>query len=138
MADIEREVAVSPWSLSQFVASSLAENQISLVLEDGANELVGFAIMQAVLDEGTLMNIAIARSHQGRGLGGRLLESCLDALRQSGARRCLLEERVSNAAAIALYARHGFVNDGMRPDYYPSATGREHALLMSCELDAQP
>jgi ribosomal-protein-alanine N-acetyltransferase len=80
------------------------------------------------------MNIAIAPTHQGRGLGSRLLSSCLSALRDSGARRCLLEVRVSNGAAIALYSRHGFVDDGLRRNYYASATGSEHALLMSCDL----
>jgi ribosomal-protein-alanine N-acetyltransferase len=137
MADIEREVAISPWSLAQFLTSSLAENQFSMVLEDRAGELVGYAILQRVLDEGTLMNIAIAHSHQGRGLGSRLLSASLAALRDRGARRCLLEARVSNKAAIALYSRHGFVDDGLRPNYYSSAGRSEHALLMSCDLGAR-
>ena len=135
MAELERQLSDSPWSLSQFLNGSLSEEQFSLVAEDAREQLAGFAIFQRVLDEGSLLNIAVAPELQGRGLGGRLLAAGLEQLRGDGATRCLLEVRVGNLPAIALYRGRGFVDDGVRKDYYPSPTGREHALLMSLNLD---
>ena len=45
-----------------------------------------------------------------------------------------LEVRASNRAALALYEGEGFIEDGVRKDYYPAGSGREDALLMSKEL----
>jgi ribosomal protein S18 acetylase RimI-like enzyme len=46
----------------------------------------------------------------------------------------LLEVRPTNAAARALYARAGFVQLGVRRDYYPAKPGREDALLLGRAL----
>lgn len=135
MVDIERETAVEPWSLSQFLNSSLDERHFSLVAESNGGDVLGYAIFQQVLDEASLLNIAIDPAHQGRGLGGQLLAGGLEMLAARGVQRCLLEVRVGNAPAIALYRGFGFVDDGLRRNYYPSTQGREHALLMSRTLD---
>ena len=135
MAAIEQASSPHPWSLSQLLNTSLRERTSSLVIEQAGGGLVGYAIFEAVLDEATLLNIAVRPEHRGLGVGRRLLAALLAALRGRGVRRCLLEVRCSNAPAIALYRRLGFVADGRRPDYYPTATGREDALLMSCLLE---
>ncbi len=80
------------------------------------------------------MNIAVHPDTQGAGLGTLLMRALLDELHQCGVRRCLLEVRQSNQRAIQLYRSHGFLDDGIRKDYYPGDCGREDALLMSCVL----
>lgn len=135
MAAIEQRAAINPWSLSQFLGSRLSDDTDSLVLESQDGEVLGFALLQRVLDEATLLNIAVNPDQQGGGLGGQLLSASLDKLRAGGIRRVLLEVRRGNDKAISLYRRFGFVDDGVRRDYYPSATGREDALLMSCKLE---
>jgi ribosomal-protein-alanine N-acetyltransferase len=134
LAELERLTAINPWPLEQFVYSSLRDNQGSLVLEGETGEVLGFAIFQQVLDEVTLMNIAVHPEYQGRGHGRRLLVALLQELVARGVARCLLEVRRSNTAAQALYRAQGFVDDGVRSNYYPTADGREDALLMSLEL----
>jgi [ribosomal protein S18]-alanine N-acetyltransferase len=61
----------------------------------------------------------------------------LKELGERDATRCLLEVRVGNLGAIALYSSLGFGVDGRRRDYYPAANGREDALLMSRTLPYQ-
>ncbi len=134
MAAIEKSAAIDPWSLSQFLESSLLDSNRSLVLEDDSG-LLGFAIYQRVQDEATLLNIAILPARQRQGFGAQLLQSLVERLTRQGVTRLLLEVRRGNAAAIALYRRLGFVDDGVRPDYYPLPGGREDALLMSRELE---
>ena len=52
MAEIERATAIHPWSLNQFLGSSLREHEHSLVLQQQADgEILGFCIYQQVLDE---------------------------------------------------------------------------------------
>ena len=131
-AHIGQSAAINPWTLSQIVGSSLQEHEHSLVLEQTTTgDLLGFAIYQQVLDEATLLNIALRPACQRRGLGCMLLHAVLQALEDAALRRCLLEVRESNELAIALYHKLGFVDDGRRSDYYPTANGREDALLMS-------
>ena len=135
MAEIERVTAIHPWSLNQLLESSLREHEHSLVLQEQADgEILGFCIYQQVLDEATLMNIAVHPDRQGRGQGRLLMAWLLRQLSSQGASRCLLEVRRSNLAAIALYRHVGFVDDGVRSNYYPTTSGHEDALLMSCEL----
>jgi len=97
-------------------------------------QIIGFYIADLVVDELTLQNICIAPNWQGKGLGKQLFKHFLDTAKRLGAMQLWLEVRESNTAAIALYESHDFIETGKRPNYYPTATGREDALLMGCTL----
>ena len=47
-------------------------------------------------------------------------------------KRFLLEVRQGNKAAISLYKKLGFKEDGIRPNFYDAP--KEDALLMSLEI----
>lgn len=130
VADIEAAAAVVPWPISQF-RSCLSETQHhSFILED-KNKIIGFAIFSLVLDEASLLNIAVSPEWQGRGYGRLLLKNGLQCLESLGAEVCFLEVRVSNSTAQSLYASMGFQVVGGRKAYYPAKHGREDALVMS-------
>lgn len=101
-----------------------------------AGHPVAFAIMSLVLDEATLLNIAVHPQHQGQGLGRQLLEAALAEMEHAGAVTCLLEVRASNEAAQALYHSLGFCEAGQRRAYYPGPKGREDALIMCLPMGA--
>lgn len=105
---------------------------LALPQEQGSG-LVGFAEFMQVLDEGHLINIAIAPLWQRRGLGTLLLTGIWNEMRSLGCRHCLLEVRRSNVAAQRLYEGLGFGLDGVRKRYYPAQTNQpaEDALLYS-------
>lgn len=124
-----------PWTQRQFEESFRA-NHFGWGA-DSAGRLRGFALFSQILDEATLLNIVVDPASRRQGLARQLLSSALTSLSERGAARCFLEVRVGNAAAIALYRSLGFHTDGTRRDYYPSATGREDALLMSRDLPYQ-
>lgn len=130
LCGIEARAAQAPWDRDRF-AESLVEHQV-LVL-DAAGEVRGFAVFRRVLDEAELLNIAVAPEHARRGGGRTLLHAVLARL--AGQTRCLhLEVRAGNVSAIGLYENLGFVRTGLRRGYYPTAGGREDAILMRLDL----
>lgn len=141
---IEQASTPYPWTRQQF-ESGLAGGELGWGLqEDGS--IVAFALFNTVLDECTLLDTAVAPAYRRRGFARAVLQVAMPALSQRGLVRCLLEVRVSNAGAIALYEQLGFTVDGIRRNYYPLAAGyplatgypaateREDALLMSRPL----
>ncbi|MEE8059194.1 MAG: ribosomal protein S18-alanine N-acetyltransferase [Pseudomonadales bacterium] len=131
---VESVAAAFPWPLSQF-AGSLNENNDCVVLEiDGV--VLGFAIFSRVLDETTLLNIAIYPDLQRRGYGRYLLEQGLESQISQGMAKCFLEVRVSNIYAQSLYQSLGFITVGERKKYYPAKKSREDALVMRRDLPA--
>ncbi|MCV6605478.1 MAG: ribosomal protein S18-alanine N-acetyltransferase, partial [Porticoccaceae bacterium] len=83
--------------------------------------------------EAEILNIAVARERQGKGLGRCLLDHCLQQAEKK-ARMIFLEVRASNFAAIHLYLDSGFNQIGERRDYYRTARGSEDALMMAKDL----
>lgn len=133
---IEQACTAFPWTLNQFIEGLEGEEFGWGDEHDGA--LTGFALFQQVLDEATLLNTAVHPDWRRRRIARELLLHALTHLPARGVVRCLLEVRVGNAAAIALYRSLGFGVDGRRPHYYPAVGGREDALLMSRALPGQP
>ena len=134
VAQIEQLVQSHPWSLGQFRES--VESYQSTVIED-QGEVVGFCILQPVLDEANLLLMAIHPKMQGRGLGYQLLEQSIEQLPNQPV-QIFLEVRESNLPAIALYEKTGFHQIDLRRNYYPKAEGgKEHAVIMvkSCSDD---
>src|SRR5690606_16103439 len=93
--------------------------------------LVGAAAFSCVADVADLNRVVVDPSHRRRGLAGRLLADGLAWARGRGARRMLLEVRHDNAAALALYAAHGFGRIAERTDYYAPGI---HAVVMELPL----
>lgn len=100
-----------------------------------ARRLVAYAGLWFDGEVAQVMTIGVARSAQRRGLGARLLAALVTRARELGARSVMLEVRVDNDAAIALYERHGFVTVGRRPRYYHP--GGIDALVMELDLGAR-
>ena len=53
--------------------------------------------------------MAVAESHQGRGLGRVLMQACVDRARALGAPRLYIETNSSLGPALGLYRSFGFV-----------------------------
>jgi ribosomal-protein-alanine N-acetyltransferase len=123
-----------PWTRGNFV-DSLVAGYTAEVLRDDADELIGYFIAMAGVQEMHLLNLAVAPAHQGRGHGRYMLDQLVERCRDAEALMLWLEVRQSNHGARRLYERYGFVDVGMRRGYYPAAMGRrEDAVVMSLDL----
>jgi ribosomal-protein-alanine N-acetyltransferase len=84
-----------------------------------------------VLDQADMMNIAVHPDYRRQGIGRDLVLALSDALKEKGIRGLMLEVRASNAPAIALYEQLGFIQVGLRPNYYRNP--KENALILRKE-----
>ena len=130
--EIETRAHAFPWSEKTF-ASNQGERYRNYRLLVG-DVMAAFAITQVVLDEATLFNIAVDPAWQRKGLGRQLLEHLIGELEKRGVLTLWLEVRASNTAAIALYESLGFNEATIRRNYYPTAQGREDAIIMALPI----
>lgn len=129
---IEPTIYSHPWTLGNFRDSLNAGHSAWVMIVAG--ELAGYALVMMVLDEAHLLNISVAKSFQGQGLGRALLAQMIAVSRRYQAANMFLEVRVSNTSAIALYETMGFCEMGIRRNYYPAKSGREDAVLMGLAI----
>lgn len=123
----------TPWS-RESLSALLSDQTKCLCLVACRQELefrrvVGYIGLIHVLDEGEIANIAVHPEYAGQGVGFALLEAVKQFCAESGILTIHLEVRPSNAPALALYRKCGFLPTGRRRGYY-SDTG-EDALLMA-------
>ena len=94
------------------------------------HQLVGFIISRLAAGEAEILSVAVARSHQGRGLARRLLDLHMRRLAGLGVRTIFLEVDDDNVPARRLYARNAFRQVGRRDGYYPRPGSAAGAALV--------
>lgn len=94
--------------------------------------LVGYIFYHTVIDEAVILNFAIDPDLQGMGHGEHLLSTTLELLQKEGLTNFYLDVRQSNASAIALYNKYGFIPLGIRRNYYSDPV--EDAIVMGMKL----
>ena len=131
IAELEKLCFSDPWSENSI--ASEVDNRLSYWLVAEVDGIVaGYVGSQTVLDAADMMNLAVSPVYRRRGIGQALVNALVEHLRQNEVIALLLEVRVSNAPAIALYESLGFEQVGRRPKYYHNP--REDALIMRKEL----
>ena len=133
VSQIERDATAFPWSLKNFQDCLKAGHQ-AWVFCDLSEEIVGFTIVQKVVDETHLLNICVRQQEQGLGLGQLILNAVIAYAKQIDSVLIVLEVRRSNNRAQSLYSQAGFNEMSIRKDYYPAKQGREEAVLMGMDL----
>jgi len=125
---IERASFPDPWSATSF-RDLVGGQRPRLVVAECDGQVVGYWVGFWLDAEAELANIAVAASARGAGIGRRLLEDFLVRVGADTGTTVYLEVREGNAAAIALYAGHGFTAVRRRAGYY--ANPPEDALVMA-------
>ncbi|ANW24811.1 ribosomal protein S18-alanine N-acetyltransferase [Vibrio coralliilyticus] len=126
---IETQAHTHPWS-ETMIRDVTSRGACHHVLMDD-DKVVGYFYAQNIVGEVTLLNIAVDPAQQGRGYGKQLIELFLTMCEQLKAESAWLEVRESNTRAANLYEAVGFNEVDRRVNYYPTATGKEDAIIMS-------
>lgn len=124
---IERECFSVPWSEQAFCDALELDNAYYYVacVDD---KIVGYCGAYGVLDEGDINQVAVTSAFRKRGIAEQLVSSMIDDLEKAGYIYITLEVRKSNVAAISLYEKLGFANEGIRKNFYEKPT--EDAVIM--------
>jgi len=133
IVQIERAVNPFPWGEEALRDTIASSGHHLMSLREG--RAVGFLLSSFVLDETQLLLIGISPDWQGVGVGGQLLKEFINRSQDQGQKLIYLEVRSGNERAIRLYRSLGFIDIGVRRDYYPGLIGREDAIVMSLQLD---
>ena len=126
-----------PWAQAELESLISDPAAVGTAALDPANaRLRGFALSRLAADEAEILTIAVDPALRRAGVGRDLLRVHLAQVAAAGARRIFLEVDEHNAAALALYARFGFVKVGERQGYYKRPDGKAAAaLVMRRDLD---
>lgn len=124
---LESETFSMPWSERDFEEMIRHDNaRYYVALMNG--RIVGGCGLYLICGEGSITNVVIAPEVRNRGIGTRLLQHMMLETGQEGTQAFTLEVRVSNAAAIHLYQKLGFISEGIRPGFYEKPA--EDAVIM--------
>lgn len=140
-ADLDAIVAVetaafdAPWTREVYAQEfdrDLA--RVLVAVDHGDGEIHGVACWWHVVDEAHLLRVAVRPHRRRQGIGTALLERVLADAAAAGCAHVDLEVGRRNTAALALYARGGFVEVGLRRGYYQHPV--DDAVLLRAVLSA--
>lgn len=126
--EIEKLCFSDPWSRDSLTYEFTENERAFYVAAEIDGQVVGYAGLWWVADEGHITNVAVRPGYRNRRIGSQIIETLLEVTGQYGIRHYTLEVRRSNDSARALYEKYGFSVEGIRPGYYQ--TGHEDALIM--------
>jgi ribosomal-protein-alanine N-acetyltransferase len=114
-----------------FVSAAEGQQRV-VVIAEHRGEAVGFGVVGMRGDDAEIESVAVIAAWRRQRVGMWLCEQMMAWARERGAARMLLEVRVSNAAARALYASLGFQEEAVRRLYYRQP--EEDAVMMARAL----
>jgi RimJ/RimL family protein N-acetyltransferase len=109
-----------PVDLAARAASWTLEGTLLAV---AGGEIVGSLHIDASRHGFGELGMTVARGWRGRGVGSALLAAGIDWARERGLHKLSLSVFPHNAAAIALYRKFGFIEEGRRVKQYRRASG---------------
>ena len=115
--NIEKAVYNKPYWNVEMLKKLFIDSIIETVwVIENRKKIIGFLIEQRCDNEINLLNVAVDRQFQNRGIGKKLINHYLDRI----PRNCsvFLEVNKSNIIARKIYADLNFKNIGMRKNYY--------------------
>ena len=116
------------WTEDDFLRE-LTQNKTAIYIVavlDG--EIVGYAGLWHVVNEGQITNVAVLPEYRRLGIGEKLMQEFFEIASELNMMGITLEVKISNYAAQKLYTKHGFKPEGFRKNYYKDTN--EDAVIM--------
>lgn len=127
VSEIEKATFTQPWSEAAFRDSLNREDTIYVVAYE-ENAVVGYCGLWNIVNEGNINNVAVSQKYRGQQIGFEMLTKLIELGNTQNIEAYTLEVRKSNEAAIKLYEKLGFVNEGIRKNFYDNPI--EDAFIM--------
>lgn len=126
--EIEQNSFSHPWSENSF-SDEMKKDSSYLFVALQNDEVIGYAVMATVLDEGSLLDIAVSKNHRRKGVAKELFATLCDIAKEKKLSFITLEVRSSNESARKFYEKSGFECVAIRKNYYSKPI--EDAVLMT-------
>ncbi len=127
VSKLEEENFSMPWSVDSFREMVSHPDALYLVAID-RGRVCGTCGVRNISGEGEITNVVVREEYRGSGLGQKLVKELLMQGMEMGIEAFTLEVRKSNAVAIHVYEKLGFVSEGIRPHFYEKPD--EDAVIM--------
>lgn len=127
VSKLEEENFSMPWSVDSFREMVSHPDALYLVAID-RGRVCGTCGVRNVSGDGEITNVVIREEYRGSGLAQRMLLDLISQGMEMGITAFTLEVRKSNAVAIHVYEKLGFVSEGIRPHFYEQPA--EDAVIM--------
>lgn len=128
IAMLEQVCFPTPWSRDA-VAYEINENKMATyIVAELAGKVVGYIGFWAVIDHCQINNIAVSPLYRRQHIAQILIQTAIDSVKAAGVLSFTLEVRKSNEAAISLYKKCNFIENGVRKGYYED--NGEDAIIM--------
>ncbi|SJZ34315.1 ribosomal protein S18-alanine N-acetyltransferase [Selenihalanaerobacter shriftii] len=126
--EIEKESFSSPWSIAAF-KKELIENQYAEYLVAKRKEdVLGYVGVWIILNEAHITTLAVESTYRRKGIARLMLSELFVKFANQGLDKITLEVRVSNHPGRELYKDYGFIEAGVRKNYYQD--NKEDAVIM--------
>ena len=116
LEQIELRTQKNAWN-AQSLIECFDDSYIILGLFD-VEKLIGFSVIYNTKFSTDLLTIGVDPDYQGKKLGSLLLHRTLEKALEIEDMECCLEVRGSNMVADNFYNKYGFVEVGLRKEYY--------------------
>lgn len=146
---LDRSAFATPWSAAAFRHEVVGSNYSHMLILErsdaplstrfwqrrrGASQHpAGYGGLWVIEDEGHISTLAVQPSERGQRWGELILTALMQRALTAGAGYIVLEVRVSNQIAQALYRKYDFAIVERRPRYYADS---EDAYTMRLDMDA--
>ena len=124
VAELESQTFSQPWSEKGFLDSLQLPNTIFLAACDG-QEVVGYAGMYLSVDEGEIVNVAVAQKMRRKGIGDALLDKMAECAAQktadAEAASYFIQRRRPDALSVSICGRRNYAE--RRKDHIDDPNG---------------
>ena len=127
VVEIEQECFSMPWTKQGFLEALKQNNSFYYVAKVGT-QIVGHCGAYGVCNEGDINQVAVTNAYRRQGIARRMVSTMMEEMKKNGFLEITLEVRAGNDSAIALYESLGFVQEGIRKNFYEKPI--EDAIIM--------
>jgi ribosomal protein S18 acetylase RimI-like enzyme len=104
-------------------AAQFARTAAETVIASSGGQVIGFIHVDASRHGYGEIGMLVDLGWRGRGVGSALIQAAISQARARGLHKLCLEVFAQNTAAIALYRKSGFIEEGRRARQYRRANG---------------
>lgn len=125
---IENVSYSAPWTRREFYGELNFNRLAKYFVIEKEGKIVGYIGSWFFKDFVHITNIAVHPDYRKHGIGTKLMKHIIELASRKGAKKIVLEVRVSNKIAQNLYKKLGFKVEKVKREYYPD--NKEDAFYM--------